>query len=332
MRLTNLDMDALRSFVTGMDAGSFARAADRLGRSTSAVSAHLRKLDEQTGTALLRRSGRGLALTEEGETLLAYARRLLSLNDEALGAVRGVDLEGWIRLGLQEDFGETMLPQVLGRFARAHPKVRIEGRIARNTELTARIASGQLDLALAWDDGTATPAERIASLPLCWLNAAEDEPLWRPGRGEPLPLVTLEAPCLLRKIACDRLEQHGIAWRIAFVSPSLGGLWAATAAGLGIALRTRVGSPSSVRVIDPAASGLPTLPSLGLMLRGADGRADPVSDHLAAIIRQAVQEQLSGEWLRGPTGDRGAEAASRGMASAGHRTDSGPAKRISDMA
>src|SRR6201991_4628734 len=135
MRKIIFDLDVLRSFVTGMDLGSFARAADRLGRSTSAVSAQLKKLEEQAGRPIFRKAGRGLALTEAGETMLAYARRLLALNDEAAAAVHGADLEGWVRLGLSEDFGEALLPAVLGRFARAHPRVRIEARIARSFDL-----------------------------------------------------------------------------------------------------------------------------------------------------------------------------------------------------
>ncbi|RZL78041.1 MAG: LysR family transcriptional regulator [Sphingomonas sp.] len=297
MRLTNLDMDALRTFVFGTDAGSFVRAAERLGRSTSAVSAHLKKLEAQTGVPLLRRAGRGLALTDEGETLLAYARRLLHLNDEALGAVRGVELEGWVRLGLQEDFGEAVLPQVLGRFARAHPKVRIEGRIARNGELIAKIASNQLDLGLAWDGGQAASGERIAALPLCWLGSTHQDACWPTDRDHPLPLVTLDAPCLLRTLACEQLDRHGIAWRIAFVSPSLAGMWAATAAGLGIALRTSIGRPASVRVLDPAAHRLPDLPSLNLVLLRAAKEADPVTDHLALIIKEALRDALPVEAL-----------------------------------
>lgn len=298
MRTTNLDMDALRSFVAGVDAGSFARAADRLGRSTSAVSAQLKKLEEQAGTSLVRKAGRGLSLTDSGESLLSYARRLLELNDEAVSAVRGVELEGWIRLGLQEDFGETVLPQVLGRFARAHPKVRIEGRIARNAELLEKIASGQLDLALAWDmDPAQTTARRIASLPLCWLGSANAEPTWRADHGEPLPLAALEAPCLLRTIACESLDRHGLSWRIAFVSPSLGGLWAATSAGLGIALRTTIGKPGSVRTLDAAEYGLPALPSLGIALHRAEKDIGPSGEQLNAIIVQTLRETLPDEWL-----------------------------------
>ncbi|WP_319517409.1 LysR substrate-binding domain-containing protein [uncultured Martelella sp.] len=300
MRFTNLDMDALRSFVAGIEAGSFAQAADRLGRSTSAVSAQLKKLEEQTGTELVRRSGRGLVPTDGGEVLLSYARRLLNLNDEAVGAVRSPELEGWVRLGIQEDFGETVLPEVLGRFARAHPKVRIEGRIGRNSELREKIASGHLDLALAWDDGASSDAERIAALPLCWLGSAQEEPLWQAAQNEPLPLVTLEAPCLLRTLACNRLDSEGLAWRIAFVSPSLSGLWAATAAGLGVALRTPFVRSADVRVLDALQHGLPELPSLGLSLLRPGRPESSASSHLATIIRQALHDTLPEAWMSQP--------------------------------
>ena len=300
MQLINFDLDALRSFVAGMETGSFARAADRLGRSTSAVSAQLKKLEMQSGVPLVRKSGRGLVLTDGGEVLLAYARRMLDLNDQAINAVRGVELEGWIRLGLQEDFGETVLPRVLGRFARAHPKVKIEGRIARNAELTEKIASGQLDLALAWDDGSQSPTtEPVATLPLSWLGSADTDVAWSRTSGEPMPLVALEAPCMLRTIACNALDRAGIPWRVAFVSPSLGGLWAATAAGLGIALRTSVGKPSSVQLLEPESSGLPKLSSLGLVLQRPGKNASPIAEHLAAIIRQSLGEALPQEWLSG---------------------------------
>lgn len=298
MRFTNLDMDALRSFVTGMELGSFARAAERLGRSTSAVSAQLKKLEAQAGIALVRKSGRGVAATNGGEALLSYARRLLELNDEAVGAVRGVELEGWIRLGLQEDFGEAMLPEVLGRFARSHPKVRIEGHIARNSELMEKIASGRLDLALAWDGGEASAsAERIAKVPLCWLGPTKDVTVWDHASGEPLPLAALEAPCMVRTIACQELDKHRLSWRLAFVSPSLGGLWAATAAALGITVRTPIGLPRGVRVLDPVEHGLPPLPPLGLVLHRAGKTSGPTSEHLASIMLQALRETLEEDWL-----------------------------------
>jgi len=292
MSRVTFDLDVLRSYVTGMELGSFAKAADRLGRSTSAVSAQLKKLEDQAGTPLFRKAGRGLALTEAGETMLAYARRLLDLNDEAATAIRGIDLEGYVRLGLQEDFGETLLPEVLGRFSRAHPKVRIEARIARNAELLERVTDGSLDLALAWDDGAGHPyAERIAELPMCWIGPAGMNPPWQDGQA-PLPLVAFEAPCSFRHCATAALDRSGIPWRVAFSSPSLGGLWAATAAGLGLVVRTPLGLPSRVRQFAAGEFGLPALPSLALTLYRAESEPPQPVAQLASIMLEAARDAI----------------------------------------
>lgn len=297
------DPDVLRTFATGMALGSYAKAADRLGRSTSAVSAQLKKLEAQADTPLFRKAGRGLALTDAGETLLAYAHRLLDLNEEAAAALRGADLQGWVRLGLQEDFGETLLPGVLGRFARAHPKVRIEACVARSAELRERLALRQLDLALVWDAGERAPlphGEELLNVPLHWLGAAApggELPAWALAlqdgtwRGEALPLVLLDAPCPLRDIATGALEQAGIPWRHAFTSASLAALWAAASAGLGLTLRTAVGLPGTLRALAPAAHGLPRLPRITLSLYRATAEPEAPVAQLAALLRQAVQQQ-----------------------------------------
>lgn len=293
MRRTIFDLDVLRTFTTGVDLGSFAKAADRLGRSTSAVSAQLKKLEQQAGTPIFQKSGRGLALTDAGETMLAYARRLLDLNDEAASAIHGIELEGWVRLGLQEDFGETLLPNILGQFARAHPKVRIEARVARNAELLERVASGRLDLALAWNNSAPlSNSERVMEVPMRWVGSINPDMVWQKSGNEPLPLAALEAPCLLRTAAINALDRAGIAWRLAFVSPSLGGLWAATAAGLGLTIRTPIGLPGTVQAIPPGANGLPLLPNLGLDLYRADAEPSPVTAWLASIILQALHESV----------------------------------------
>ena len=291
MSRITFDLDVLRSFAAGVDLGSFAKAADRVGRSTSAVSAQLKKLEERAGTPIFRKAGRGLALTEAGETMLAYARRLLDLNDEAAAAIHGARLEGWVRFGLQEDFSEALLPEVLRRFMRAHPKVRIEARVARNAELIDRVTSGRLDLALAWSGGARTPhSERVAEIPMRWIGPADGRAIWPAAHGEPLPLAALEAPCLLRAAAAKALDGAGVAWRLAFVSPSLGGLWAATAAGLGVTVRTPVGLPASLRALAPGEAGLPGLPSLGLDLHRAEAEPGPAAARLASIIIQAVAD------------------------------------------
>jgi DNA-binding transcriptional LysR family regulator len=290
MQRVTFDLDVMRSFVTGIELGSFAKAADRLARSTSAVSAQLKKLEDQAGTPLLRKSGRGMVLTEAGETMLGYARRLLELNDEAATAVRGVQLEGRVRLGMQEDFGESVLPEVLGRFKRAHPKLRVEVHIARNNMLMQSLQSGRLDLALAWEIETnVTNMEHVFTLPMRWIAAADEQIETMRDAGEPVPLVVLDAPCLMRSAATNALDRAGVPWRIAFTSASLAGIWAAVKAGLGISVRTPLGLPSDVRALNAKEANLPTLPKLGLALYRSDENVAPAVERLAELIRQSLE-------------------------------------------
>lgn len=294
MGVTNLDIDVLRSFATGVELGSFARAAERLGRSTSAISAQLKKLEEQVGQPVLRKSGRGLALTATGEIVLSYARRLLELNDAAVLAVRGAQLVGSVRVGFQEDFGEALLSEVLGRFARTHPAVTVDARIARNEELAKLLALARLDLVLSWQAGTPGPyPQPLGRLPMRWIG---DPLLVATHRqsAEPLPLVVFESPCLMRSCAIDALDRAGIAWRVAFTSSSLNGIWAAVQAGLGVTVRTEAGKPAALSCIET----LPDLPDIGLCLGFSRADPDPVVVQLASIIR----ERLAGlNWAAKPS-------------------------------
>ncbi|HEV2673425.1 MAG TPA: LysR substrate-binding domain-containing protein [Aliidongia sp.] len=290
---TNLDMDVLRTFVTGFELGSFAKAAERLGRSQSAISTQLRKLEDQVGQVLVQKAGRGLSLTTAGESLHSYAKRILELNDEAVDSLRSSDVEGWVRLGLPQDFAESWLPAVLGRFARANPKVRVEVRAERNANLLERTLTGELDLALGWGGSGKTPhATTLADLSIAWIG--------RPGWGnvgalgaEPLPLVAFELPCVFRAAGVAALDQAGIPWRLVFTSPSLAGLWAATEAGLGITIRTAISLPKTLSILDPATTGLPALPTIPLVLYAAEADPPPAVSHLAQILRETVIERTA---------------------------------------
>ncbi|MBV7538912.1 LysR family transcriptional regulator [Duganella sp. sic0402] len=288
MRRITFDLDVLRTFVTGIDMGSYAKAADKLGRSTSAVSAQLKKLEEQLGMPVLRKEGRGMVTTPAGESLLGYARRLLELNDEAATMVRGAELAGSVRLGIQQDFGEHTLTEVLGRFTRVHPQVRIEARVARNGELMEQLNSGRLDLALAWDGGASTPhVVDVGRIAMRWIGPADESRLvWSGDPREPLPLVMMDAPCIMRSAATRALDQAGIAWRIAFSSPGLSGVWAAVAAGLGVTVRTAVGLPPSLRVREDVR--LPALPNVGLRLHRHAAELNPPAQRLHDIVLEAL--------------------------------------------
>jgi DNA-binding transcriptional LysR family regulator len=297
MRPINLDTDILRTLVTAQQLGGFNRAADKLGRSQSAISQQVRKIEQQIGATLFRKQGRGLVLTEAGDVVLAYARRLLALNDEAVEAVRGRAVEGSVRFGLPADFAESWLPCALGSFKRAHPGVRIEAVVDRNKRLLERIDRGELDLVLALANEDRGDAQRLARLPLVWVGATSCDIEWTSKR--PLPLAMFEPPCFFRETALSALERAGIAWNMAFTSPSLHGLWAALEAGLGITLRTVVGLPRGVRVLGPR-HGLPkdTGPAIAVCLHDGGRPLQPALDRLRSIIVQTLAANLPSRTAR----------------------------------
>ena len=280
------DLDALRSFVTGIECGSFAQAAGRLCRSTSAVSAQLKKLEQQCGTALVEKRGRHLALTQNGEIIMGYARRLLALNDEALRALNGELLQGEIRIGMQEDFGESLMPGILGEFKRHHPGRRMIARVDRNRALLEALNNNALDMALLWQPESAQrDGKLIAQCPLEWITHPKLDIGTLLAEGKPLPLVMLDSPCLMRSRAIDCLDRANIAWQ--FISHSLSGIWAAVQAGLGITVRTRIGMPGNLRV---AGSLLPSPGNLGITLTHGQGN-DGVHG-ARALLGQLMEDAL----------------------------------------
>jgi DNA-binding transcriptional LysR family regulator len=287
-------MDVLRTFVTGFELGSFARAADRLGRSQSAVSTQLRKLEEQAGQPLVQKSGRKLALTGAGESMLSYAKRILELNDEAVDTVRGSEVEGWVRLGLPQDFAESWLPGVLGRFARAHPKVRVEVQVDRSGPLIDKTIKGELDMSLVWGEGSDAPhAERVADFPIAWIGRSDWAGVQSLG-AEPLPLIAFAPPCSFRSAGIAALDSAGIPWRIVFTSPSLSGLWAAAEAGLGITLRSAIHLPQSLSALDSTEFGLPKLPTIPLALHRAEAEPNAAVQRLTDILLDTIRDEVGG--------------------------------------
>ncbi|MFC6633815.1 LysR substrate-binding domain-containing protein [Microbulbifer taiwanensis] len=284
--MPTLDLQALRAFVCGIELDSFALAARRLHRSTSAVSAQLKKLERQVGSPLVQKRGRRLVPTRSGELLLSYARQLLALNDEALQAVGDAELAGELRFAAQEDFGESLLAEVLGRFARAHPQVQLSTFVGRNADLLDGLRGGRFDLALGW--GEPQPglnSERLLQAPLRWLAAA-DFPLPEQANGDnPVPLVMFERPCIMRARATEALDRAGIRWRVVHTSHSLSGIWAAVKAGLGITLRSDFGRPPGLVVADR----LPPPGSLDLQMHRLRPQAAAQVQRLEQIVRAALE-------------------------------------------
>lgn len=273
-----LDLDLLRSFVSVADSGGFTRAGERVHRTQSTVSQQIRRLEETVGRPLFHREGRGVRLTEDGERLIGYARRLLSLAAEARAAV-GDQPRAVVRLGVPDDFAVEPLTEAVAAFSRAHPGCRLSVRCALSIDLVAGLEAGDYDVVLAKRDPGAGPA--LASWPerLVWIASAE-----HPLPADPLPLVAFPHGCVYRSRAVDALERSGRDWRIAYESPNLMGIQVAIAGGLGVALLEARAVGAGHRVLS-RSDGLPDVPpsELALMLRPHAGEA--ATDLAATIAR-----------------------------------------------
>jgi DNA-binding transcriptional LysR family regulator len=287
MNLPALDLDTLRTLVVAKELGGYGRAGARLGRTPSAISLQMKRLQQDVGATLFRKDGRGLALTESGEIVLRYARRMLALNDELLDTVRGAALIGRVRIGMSQDFAETVLPAVLSRFAALYPLVVIEVRIDGNAALVDAVRKRELDIALAVGHAEETTSEQVGVLELVWIAGKG----FTPRAGQPLPLVMLGPQCQFRQEAIRKLEDASLPWRIAALSPSLAGVWASARGGLGITVRSAAGLPSDL-VCDGSLFGLPPLASFPITLHVRPGAVSAGVARLQEIVREVVVAKL----------------------------------------
>jgi DNA-binding transcriptional LysR family regulator len=292
MKQPNLDMDALRTLVAILRLGSLARAAERVNRSQSAVSQQMRKLEAQLGQPLFRKQGRKVVLTEAGDRVHAYALRILALNDEAVHTVHGASIGGTVRFGLPGDFAETWLPAALGQFKQAHPAVQVDVEVDRNGALLERLDRGELDLVLAMGHARRTDAERLATLPMTWVGAADTARRLR--SSEVIDLALYRPPCFFRQAGTTALDKAGIAWRPAFITSSLQSLWAGVAAGLGITLRTSAGIPPGLARLG-GRHGLPPLPRVDVCLHGGEDAASPALRQLRRTVTEQALAELAGK-------------------------------------
>jgi len=282
---TNLDMDVLRTLVVANDLGGFAKAANRLGRTQSAISLQMKKLEEQVGKPLFKKNGRGVGLTDAGDILLSYARRILVLNDDAVAATRGVAVEGTVRLGLPQDLAERWLPPILSHFHRTHPHIHLEVQVGRGRDLREYVAQGLLDLALAFGEieQKGFTSDVLARIPMVWVGQKD----FKVNDGVTLSLALLEAPCMFRQYGMQILDEAKIPWRIAFTSPSLSGLWGAIEAAVGITIRTPLGVSEGVTILNDK-SGLPPLSTVPLALHQSAQKQTQAVERLKIILLESL--------------------------------------------
>jgi DNA-binding transcriptional LysR family regulator len=276
------DTVLLRTFAIVCDTGSFTRAARAVNLTQSAVSLHVKRLEEQVGAQLLLRNAQGVSPTAQGEILLSYARRILALHQEAERRLGGKG-DGLIRIGAPEYFDLHALSSLTREFSARYPALRLQMELGIGPEIAAMLEAGELDLAIlsreiGEGDGIALSREKRI-----WAAG----PGMRLGPAEPAPLALYPSSCRWRQVVLDELDRAGRPWEVVLQSSGIAGILAALDTGVAITIFPESRLPKSLRAVG-RAEALPALPDFEFVLRRSRTR-DPAADHLADMIANFFQ-------------------------------------------
>ncbi|MFT8922307.1 LysR family transcriptional regulator [Acetobacter sp.] len=281
----NLDIDLVRSFCAVVDFGSFTVAADYIGRTQSALSMQIQKLEKITGCALLIRNGRGVMPTAKGQRFVVYARNLLQLHDRALLDVTDQDITGEVSFGCPDDFGLSVLPNVLKLYAQTHPNVRLNITCAPSPRLLELYKNNQVDIILC----SYYYEEHMACLKresLVWVAAPE----FRLSLDQPIPLVISESQAREHEAAIRVFSQQNISYCIQYTTENTCALLGILRSGLVMAAMIRSAVPDDLKILS-LESVLPPLPQLAMACHHASHKTGLLTDALYACIAQTLQNQ-----------------------------------------
>lgn len=260
--MKNLPMDVLRSFVTVAELGGFTQAGDLLGRSQPAISLQIKRLEEMTNTHLFSRSSQGLKLTQQGETLFKYASDILKLNDEAFSTFLKPTLTGRVRFGIPSEFATTLLPKIVGRFAKAYPNVTLEVTCDLSKRLLSEERANQFDLILALHDNPSNKHRgQVKADELVWVTSPDQYA----HEKETIPLIVAQEGCIYRQRAIQSLHKIDQSYRVVYTIPDLAGIKAAIEEGLGVTVLAKSTVPDNLKIIKPTEK-YPKLGTIGISL------------------------------------------------------------------
>jgi DNA-binding transcriptional LysR family regulator len=283
MRYPDLEIDLLRAFVAVAEAGSFTAAAEVIGRSQSAVSQKVLRLEEILQRRVFDRTSRSLSLTRDGEHMLVAARRMLEFNDTVMHGLLQPSAAGSLRLGISEDFVPSQLPKLLARFSRLHPGVHLDLMTGLSCDLLAAYDADRLDAVIAKKDGSAQRGRVIWREPVVWM-AASDYPL---DFTTPARLVMLRPPCTYREQMIAALGSIRREWVAACTASSLMGVQAAVAGGLGVTVLGRSFVREGMQILR-APEHWPALPMTEITVIGEESAEASLMRPLVVFLAESL--------------------------------------------
>ena len=277
--MRQLSLDNLRTFVSVIELGGFAKAGELLGRSQPAISLQIKKLEDQLGKRLFNKVGQRQLVNADGKILYQSAKRMLSLNDDVFRQFEQSSLRGRLRLGIPSEFASTLLPGIVGEFSQLYPDVTLEVTSALSRTLLDDANRKEFDLVLALvDPEQETSGELVLEDDLVWVGERQ-----QPRSPNKVSLVLAPNGCVYRSRVIEKLKQQTTSWRISYTNADLYGLIAAIREGLGLTVLARTSVPPELDVI--RHKHLPHLGKIKICLFDQDTQHPQVSRTLADFIK-----------------------------------------------
>ncbi len=283
-----IPIDLLNTFLLLLENQNFSKTADVIGRSQSAVSLQMKRLQGIVGSPIFTSSGKSMKLTQQGEILADYASKLVKLNSECIDRLDGNILTGKIKIGLPSDFAAIFLPGILGQFTLEHPKIEIDVKCDLSTELKHKVDDRDYDLVLAFNDGP--PSQSLVKLwrdSVCWVGVKN----FKLYKKRPLPLVLFTEGCQYRSRMMTALRRENIPAHVVYSSSDIAANYAAMQAGLGITAMAKSAIPPYLREI-PKTAYLPTLETIDVGLHWSDRGATVITKKLATYLMNAMDGKM----------------------------------------
>lgn len=247
-----MNLNHLALFRAVAEAGGFTRAAELRRISQPAVSAQVAELESSLGLQLFDRLPRGVRLTQAGECLLGYARRLAAVEAEAeraLAELRGVQ-SGILKLGASRSIGTYWLPGQLAAFHQQHPAVKLEVWIGNTEEVEQQLLDGAVELGLTEGAASTRPEiqTRVFHQDELVVIAPPGHPLAATDAVPPTAAALCREPMVVREIGSGTrvIVEEALRWRrlelrnIVLTLDSPEAIKHSVAAGLGLAIISRL--------------------------------------------------------------------------------------------
>lgn len=280
-----LDSDLLRTFLAISDAGSFTRGAEQIFRSQSAASLQIKRLEQIIGLPVFERNARGIDLTSVGEKLLPVARRVVGLLDTTAGELRTDGIKGTLRIGIPDEYGSALLPQMINRFAVEHPRVELSVRCGFSAGFPQALARDELDLAIHSVETVPYGSQLLIREKAVWAASRHHDVTQR----NPLPVAMFDRACWWRDKALAALRSTGRHYRLVYSSESVTGVMAAISAGVAVGVLAQSAVGNNMKVLGTGDGFAPMPESLLVLERGPGGQSQ-AAIAAAQLIRRVFQE------------------------------------------